>query len=214
MRNYLYLLVSLLLISAIFVDAPVQASRRGGGHAGQMKNARMNARANRQQARAQKFKAGNQSLSQSDAVKTKGNRNRDNEVENDETHWVGHDRAGNRQRRRNQNRTETVDNNETISINGQRSTASSFSQSDAMKARGNRNRVNAVENDETHWVGHDRSKNRQRRLNQNRTETVDKNETISKSPQASGTTSLMEEEGIFYFRKKKGQRRLRNSNLQ
>jgi type VI secretion system secreted protein VgrG len=78
-------------------------------------------------------------------------KNQDIEVENDETHWVGHDRAKTIDRDETthikRDRTETVDNNETITIHG--------------------NRTETVDKQENIWVhGH-------------RTRTVDRNETIN-----------------------------------
>jgi type VI secretion system secreted protein VgrG len=78
-------------------------------------------------------------------------KNQDIEVENDETHWVGHDRTktidNDETTHVKHDRTETVDNNETITIHG--------------------NRTETVDKNETITV------------HQNRTETVDANETIS-----------------------------------
>ena len=78
-------------------------------------------------------------------------KNQDIEVENDETHWVGHDRTKtidhDETTHVKHDRTETVDNNETITVHG--------------------NRTETVDKDETITIGG------------NRTETVDKNETIT-----------------------------------
>ena len=78
-------------------------------------------------------------------------KNQDIEVENDETHWVGHDRKKTIDHDETTNvkhdRTETVDNNETITVHGQR--------------------TETVDKDETITI------------HMNRTETVDINETIS-----------------------------------
>ena len=61
------------------------------------------------------------------------NRNRDRPtVENDETHWVGNDRRPGVVRR---GRTETVDNNETITINGNRTAPTRSTQPAAPAAR-------------------------------------------------------------------------------
>lgn len=77
-------------------------------------------------------------------------KNQDIEVENDETHWVGHDRTKTIDHDETvhvkHDRTETVDNNETITVHG--------------------NRTETVDKDETITV------------HKNRTETVDINETI------------------------------------
>jgi type VI secretion system secreted protein VgrG len=78
-------------------------------------------------------------------------KNQDIEVENDETHWVGHDRTKtidhDETTHVKHDRTETVDNNETITVHGQR--------------------TETVDKNETITI------------HQNRTETVDLNETIS-----------------------------------
>ena len=78
-------------------------------------------------------------------------KNQDIEVENDETHWVGHDRKKTIDHDETtlvkHDRTETVDNNETITIKG--------------------NRVETVHKNETITI------------NQNRTETVVQNETVT-----------------------------------
>jgi type VI secretion system secreted protein VgrG len=87
----------------------------------------------------------------SEQVYLHAEKNQDIEVENDETHWVGHDRTKTIDNDETTNvkhdRTETVDNNETITVHGQR----------------------------TETV----DKNEAITIHQNRTETVDLNETIS-----------------------------------
>ena len=94
-------------------------------------------------------------------------KNQDIEVENDETHWVGHDRKKTIDHDETtlvkHDRTETVDNNETITIHGQR--------------------TETVDKDETITI----HQNRKETVDQNetitihggRTETVDKNESIT-----------------------------------
>lgn len=79
---------------------------------------------------------------------------------------------------------------------------------------GNPAQTAAICNDEHHWVGHDRKLSGQRQQKRNRTETVDNNETITIGANAApgGANSLMEDEGIYYYRKK-AKRRLRNANL-
>ena len=78
-------------------------------------------------------------------------KNQDIEVENDETHWVGHDRTKtidhDETTHVKHDRTETVDNNETITVHG--------------------NRTETVDKNETITI------------HMNRTETVDLNETIT-----------------------------------
>ena len=91
-------------------------------------------------------------------------KNQDIEVENDETHWVGHDRTKtidhDETSHIKHDRTETVDNNETITVHG--------------------NRTETVDKDETITV------------HKNRTETVDINETISIGGNRSITVSKSE----------------------
>jgi len=78
-------------------------------------------------------------------------KDQDSEVENDETHWVGHDRTktidNDETSHIKHDRTETVDNDETLSIHGKR--------------------TETVDKDETITI------------HRNRTETVDQNETIT-----------------------------------
>jgi type VI secretion system secreted protein VgrG len=87
----------------------------------------------------------------SEQVYLHAEKNQDIEVENDETHWVGHDRTKtidhDETTHVKHDRTETVDNNETITVHGQR--------------------TETVDKNETITI------------HQNRTETVDLNETIS-----------------------------------
>jgi len=87
----------------------------------------------------------------SEQVYLHAEKNQDIEVENDETHWVGHDRTKTIDHDETtlvkHDRTETVDNNETITVHGQR--------------------TETVDKNETITI------------HQNRTETVDLNETIS-----------------------------------
>ena len=70
-------------------------------------------------------------------------KNQDIEVENDETHWVGHDRKktidNDETTHVKHDRTETVDNNETITIHG--------------------NRTETVDKDETITIGGNRTEN-------------------------------------------------------
>lgn len=164
----------MLLLSSTALQTSAQA-KEAHANAGQRKQSRMAARANRRQAMGNRLNSKNRSFSQSNTVRARQNQNV--KVENDETHWVGHDRTKNVPRQINQNQG------------------------------------TAVENDETHTVGHDRNSNRRRRK-RDRTESVSNNETITvNASKAGGQNSLMEEEGIYYFRKK-GQRRFRNANIQ
>jgi hypothetical protein len=150
LKIILYLMAALLVLSSIGFETTVQA-KGAGANAGHRKQARITARANRRQSRGAK-------------------------VQKDVTQWVGHDRSG--------------------KVQGQL----------------NQHQNIEVENDETHTVGHDRSRNRFRKK-RGRTETVDNNETITvNSSQVNRPNSLMEEEGISYYRKRKGHRRLQNAN--
>jgi len=87
----------------------------------------------------------------SEQVYLHAEKNQDIEVENDESHWVGHDRTKtidhDETTHVKHDRTEAVDNNETITVHGQR--------------------TETVDKNETITI------------HQNRTETVDQNETIS-----------------------------------
>ena len=94
-------------------------------------------------------------------------KNQDIEVENDETHWVGHDRTKtvdhDETTHVKHDRTETVDNNETITIHGFRK--------------------EEVDKDETITIHQNRTEtvdqNEKITIHGNRTETVDGNETIT-----------------------------------
>ena len=94
-------------------------------------------------------------------------KNQDIEVENDETHWVGHDRKKtidhDETTHVKHDRTETVDNNETITIHG--------------------NRTETVDKDETISIHGNRTetvdKNEAITIHQSRTEKVDQDETIT-----------------------------------
>ncbi|MCQ4167267.1 type VI secretion system Vgr family protein [Tahibacter harae] len=94
-------------------------------------------------------------------------KNQDIEVENDETHWVGHDRTKTIDHDETvhvkHNRTETVDNDETITVHN--------------------NRTETVDGNETITVHKNRTetvdKNETITVHENRTRTVDGNETVS-----------------------------------
>ena len=94
-------------------------------------------------------------------------KNQDIEVENDETHWVGHDRTKtidhDETTHVKHDRTETVDNNETITIHG--------------------NRTETVDKDETITIHKNRTENGRSNetitIGVNRTENVGANETIT-----------------------------------
>ena len=126
-------------------------------------------------------------------------KNQDIEVENDETHWVGHDRkktVDNDERTYvKHDRTATVDNNETITIHGNRTEA--VDKDETITISGNRtesvskdesitigqNRTENVGKDETVSIGQNRSlsvaKDESLEVSENRTDSVKKNETIS-----------------------------------
>ena len=94
-------------------------------------------------------------------------KNQDIEVENDETHWVGHDRKktidNDETTHVKHNRTETVDNNETITIGVDRTEKVGSNEKIGIGA----NRTETVGSNETITIG------------SNRTEKVGSNETIS-----------------------------------
>lgn len=94
-------------------------------------------------------------------------KNQDIEVENDETHWVGHDRKKNVDNDETtlvkHDRTETVDNDEKISIGGNRT--ESVGKDETISISGNRKET--VSKDETISISG------------NRSESVDKNESVS-----------------------------------
>ena len=94
-------------------------------------------------------------------------KNQDIEVENDETHWVGHDRTKtidhDETTHVKHDRTETVDNNETITIHGNRTETVDKDETITI----HKNRTEKVDLDETITIG------------KNRTETVTLNETLT-----------------------------------
>lgn len=120
MKRFLYLLASLLLPLSVFAHLPVQA-RGDHANACQRKQARMAARADRRQSLGKRFGNTNESFPQSQPAMI--NRNRQVNVENDETHQLGYDRSNNR-RRRKHDRTESVNTNETITVNSARASGS------------------------------------------------------------------------------------------
>jgi type VI secretion system secreted protein VgrG len=118
-------------------------------------------------------------------------KNQDIEVENDETHWVGHDRKktidNDETTHVKHDRTETVDNNETITIHANRtetvdkdetitisgSRTESVSQNETISI--GKNRIENVRDNESVSVGKDQSLT----VNGNRTVSVSKDESIS-----------------------------------
>jgi type VI secretion system secreted protein VgrG len=117
-------------------------------------------------------------------------KNQDIEVENDETHWVGHDRTKtidhDETTHVKHDRTETVDNNETISIGKDRSETVGNNETISIS----KNRTEDVGDNETISIGKNRSetvgenetidiaKNRDRTVGQNETINIGKNQTI------------------------------------
>jgi hypothetical protein len=103
-------------------------------------------------------------------------------VENDETHWVGHDRTKSVDRDEtitiHHDRTETVDKGETITIHGSRT--ETVDKEETITIR--RDRTETVDKDETITIHGSRietvDKDEAITIHINRTETVDKNETI------------------------------------
>ncbi len=107
-------------------------------------------------------------------------KNQDIEVENDETHWVGHDRTKtidhDETTHVKHDRTETVDNNETITVHANRTETVDKDETITI----HQNRTETVDKDETITIG------------SNRTESVAKNETISVSGNRSLTVDKKE----------------------
>jgi type VI secretion system secreted protein VgrG len=110
-------------------------------------------------------------------------KNQDIEVENDETHWVGHDRKKTIDHDETtlvkHDRTETVDNNETITVHGQRTETVDKNETITIHM----NRGETVDLNETINIGGDRSitvsRNETATVAIQRTHTVGANETIS-----------------------------------
>jgi len=116
----------------------------------------------------------------SEQVLIHAEKNQDIEVENDETHWVGHDRKktidNDETTQVKHDRTETVDNNETITVHG--------------------NRTETVDKDETITVHKNRTEtvdiNESIDVGADRTRTVGKNETITVSLTRTHTVGVNE----------------------
>ena len=110
-------------------------------------------------------------------------KNQDIEVENDETHWVGHDRTktidNDETVHVKHDRTETVDNNETITIGVDRSEQVGNNETISIGV----NRTESVGSNETISIGSDRTEsvgsNETISIGSNRTENVGSNETIT-----------------------------------
>jgi type VI secretion system secreted protein VgrG len=110
-------------------------------------------------------------------------KNQDIEVENDETHWVGHDRTKtidhDETTHVKHDRTETVDNNETITIHGKRTETVDKDETITI----HQNRIETVDANETIKIGGSRSEQvaaaETIKIGSNRSETVGSNETVS-----------------------------------
>ncbi|MBI5255970.1 MAG: type VI secretion system tip protein VgrG [Burkholderiales bacterium] len=110
-------------------------------------------------------------------------KNQDIEVENDETHWVGHDRTKtidhDETSHIKHDRTETVDNNETITVHGHRTETVDKNETITI----HQNRTETVDQNESITIHGARTesvdKDETISIHGARTETVDKDETIS-----------------------------------
>jgi len=102
-------------------------------------------------------------------------KNQDIEVENDETHWVGHDRSKtidhDETTHVKHNRTETVDNDETITVSGNRTETVSKDESISISG----NRTESVAKDETITI----SKNRTESVGEKEEVSIGKDRTVS-----------------------------------
>jgi type VI secretion system secreted protein VgrG len=111
-------------------------------------------------------------------------KNQDIEVENDETHWVGHDRTKTIDHDETvfvkHDRTETVDHNETITVHNDRTETVDGHETITI----HKNRTETVDGNETITV------------HKNRTETVDLNETITVVKNRTETVGDNEQVGI------------------
>lgn len=109
-------------------------------------------------------------------------KNQDIEVENDETHWVGHDRTKtidhDETTHVKNNRTETVDKEETITIHGNRT--ETVDKNETITIHGER--VETVDKDETITISKDRTesvkKNESVSVGENRGHSVGKNDSL------------------------------------
>ena len=125
-------------------------------------------------------------------------KNQDIEVENDETHWVGHDRTKTIDHDETSNikhdRTETVDNNETITIHGQRTETVDKNETITI----HQNRTETVDQNESITIGGGRTENVAKEesitIGGGRTENVAKDERITIG--ASRTESVGKDESI------------------
>jgi type VI secretion system secreted protein VgrG len=113
-------------------------------------------------------------------------KNQDIEVENDETHWVGHDRTKtidhDETTHVKHDRTETVDNNETITIHGMRTETVDKNETITI----HQNRTEAVDLNEKITIGVNRTEN----VGANETIAIGANRTISVGASETATVAL------------------------
>ncbi len=113
-------------------------------------------------------------------------KNQDIEVENDETHWVGHDRTKtidhDETSHIKHDRTETVDNNETITVHGMRTETVDKNETITI----HQNRTETVDLNETIKIGVNRTEN----VGANETITIGANRTISVGASETATVAL------------------------
>jgi type VI secretion system secreted protein VgrG len=113
-------------------------------------------------------------------------KNQDIEVENDETHWVGHDRTKtidhDETTHVKHDRTETVDNNETITVHGMRTETVDKNETITI----HQNRTETVDLNETIKIGVNRTEN----VGANETITIGANRTISVGASETATVAL------------------------
>lgn len=132
-------------------------------------------------------------------------KNQDIEVENDETHWVGHDRSKtidhDETSHIKHDRTETVDNNESISIGGNRT--ENVAKDESITITGNR--TESVGKDEGISISGNRAenvgKNESISIGGNRSESVSKDETIEIAGKRAVTVSKDEAQEVQGARK-------------
>ncbi len=119
-------------------------------------------------------------------------KNQDIEVENDETHWVGHDRTKtidhDETTHVKHDRTETVDNNESITIGANRTESVGSDESITIGS----NRTETVGRNENISIGSDQSIS----IGANRDKTIGNNESVSIGGNRTGTVSKNEEVSI------------------
>jgi type VI secretion system secreted protein VgrG len=113
-------------------------------------------------------------------------KNQDIEVENDETHWVGHDRTKtidhDETTHVKHDRTETVDNNETITVHGMRTETVDKNETITI----HQNRTEAVDLNEKITIGVNRTEN----VGANETIAIGANRTISVGASETATVAL------------------------